>query len=219
MGKDEVLLENCLQDVREGDKPFRKCIICLLETMAYTGDVFFGSSHVRKARWNFIRLCTYVLEFEFRVRVMDYDALVRLYAAEKLGSLLCGRGFIIIHALLHGNAEKGDMIDTEAFTINQFFDIVDNLLNKFCGVTQSQLSCTARMTRNTNTLTSSSGFDGMDIILSRQISGIRVIRSLCQNTIPEIKDGSSFVEKGVDEAYTALDRQFQQIRGLLFLRI
>jgi len=251
--------KSCSQDWPcKGDSSFQECLLDLLKTMAYTGEVLSESSHVRRARWEFIRSSCYVLEFAdlqklatfipsrncalnnrnnegskmstseiieldtnatesppmhlykpipvliwlLQIPFMDDDALVRRYASERLGLLLCSREFKTMHALLYGNGERSNNNNDKPFDITTiislFFDTVDDLLYKFCGVAQSQLSCTARMTRTISNHTYTySGSDGMDTILSRQISAIRVIKSLCRNASPETKHGPSFIEKGL----------------------
>ncbi len=158
------------------------------------------SSNSRKTKNN-----NTVTIFEWLIQVIftDEDEYLRLYAASQLGILLFHDKFKILKALVGLDFQQDGRVQTLSRCEDMLallFDHIDNNLHKYCGITQSELSCTMRTTctiaTGTCTSASSGELSSTSENCSRQISALTLISSLCQQRIePSIR--SVMVEKAV----------------------
>ncbi len=158
------------------------------------------SSNSRKSKSN---KTINIFEWLLQVIFTDENENLRLYAANQLGMIFFHDKFKILKALVGFSYQ----LDDRSYTLSRceemyalFFDLIDSNLHKYCGITQSELSCTMKTTCTTATGTYTSGSSGdlrsTSDNCSRQISALMLISSLCQQRIePSMR--SILVEKAV----------------------
>jgi len=135
------------------------------------------------------------LQWLLRVPFSDEDDELRTYAAKWLGTLLPLSGFKILKSLYTSDTNAAKL--QHSFIPTRFFDDIDNMLHEFCGMTQSELSCTMKSTLTAGTSTSIANTREVAKSCSRQISAIRFISGLCQHLKEHEQWRSTILEKGL----------------------
>jgi hypothetical protein len=135
------------------------------------------------------------LQWLLRVPFSEEDDELRTYAAKWLGTLLPLSGFKILKSLYISDINAAKL--QHSFIPIKFFNDIDNMLHEFCGMTQSELSCTMKSTLTAVTFTSIANIREIAKSCSRQISVIRFISGLCQHLKEDEQMRSTILEKGM----------------------
>ena len=144
-----------------------------------------------------------LLLWMFQLPIVDPDDDIRRLTSERIGDTLFQDECKILNILFSPDNLKNTKDESSKnllVSVEKLYDNIDHLLYKFCGMSQSQLSCTVGLTHTgLSILTSETGSSVVMRNISRQISAIKVLYSLCHNakrvSISALSD--SIFEKGL----------------------
>jgi hypothetical protein len=143
-----------------------------------------------------------LLLWMFQLPIMDPDDDNRRYTSERIGRTILQDDCKVLNILFSDESAQNtkDTPQNHLASVEKLYEKVDQLLYKYCGASQSELSCTVGLTHTgSSILTSETSSSAVMRNISRQISAIKVLYSLCHNAkrIPVPAVGDSIFEKGL----------------------